>query len=364
MFSYPLFQIGPYEVCLWNLLFLTIIIFVSIILRRVIHKKLKNLLISKNIPIHGRRATWLRVLSQSIYLLTLYACIYSFSFNNNEVGMVDFLSYNFIETKTLTLGFAHILGIVVLIFVARMTVNFTSLYLSRISKKRSQLNEGTLFVYTQLAKYVIYIVAIIVALQILNIPLTLFLTGGAALLVGIGLGLQDVFKDIFSGIVLLVEGNLKVGDVVEIYNTGDLEPVVARIIKINVRTTQIETRNGNVLIIPNNKLTSDYVENWSHGSSLSRFIIYVTVEYGSDTQLVQKLLKQAALSHPNVYKNEPVMVRLKDFGDNGLNLELIYWAEQSWEANNHRSDIRFEIDRLFREYHIIIPYPKRHILNG
>lgn len=363
MFSITLFKIGPYEVCLWNIVFLTIIIFVSVILRKTIHRKLKRALINKNIQVQGRRASWLKVVSQSIYLLTLYACIYSFSFNNNDVGMVEFLSYNLVETKALTLGFAHILGIVVVIFLARLFVNFVSLYLTRSAKKRSQVNEGTLFVYIQLAKYIIYVSAIIICLQILNVNLTLFLTGGAALLVGIGLGLQDVFKDMFSGIVLLVEGNLKVGDVVEIYNAGDTEPVVARILKINVRTTQIETRNGNVLIIPNNKLTQEYVENWSHGSPLSRYMIKVTIEYGSDTQLVEKLLKQSALSHPYVFKGEPVFVRLKEFAENGLEMELIFWAEQSWDINNVKSEIRFEIDRLFREYNITIPYPKREMVS-
>jgi small-conductance mechanosensitive channel len=219
-----------------------------------------------------------------------------------------------------------------------------------------------LFIYIQVAKYVIYVISIIICLQILEVNLTIFLTGGAALLVGIGLGLQDVFRDMFSGIVLLFEGNLRVGDIVEIYNAGDTEPTVAKIIKINIRTTQIETRNGNILIVPNNKLTQEYVENWSHGTSLSRFFIDVCVEYGTDTELVKKLLKQSVLSHPNVNKIEPCMVRLKDFGENGLNLELIFWAEQSWEINNVKSEIRFEIDRLFREYKITIPYPKRDLV--
>ena len=88
----------------------------------------------------------------------------------------------------------------------------------------------------------------------------------------------DLFKGVFSGLVLLFEGNVRVGDIVEISNGGKTEPIVAKILKINVRTTQIETREGNVLIIPNAKLTQEYVENWSHGSELSRFRITLTVE--------------------------------------------------------------------------------------
>ena len=115
------------------------------------------------------------------------------------------------------------------------------------------------------------------------------------------------------------------------------------------------------LIIPNNKLTQEHIENWSHGSELSRFIIKLNVAYGTDTQLVSRLLKQAALSHPRVKKNMPVDVRLANFGDNGMDIELLFWADQSWDINFYKSDIRMEIDRLFREYHIVIPFPQRDI---
>jgi small-conductance mechanosensitive channel len=362
MFSYTLFKFGPYEVCLWNLIFLFIIFFIAYILRRVIHKNLKRLLLNKNIHVEGRGATWLRIMSQSVYLLAAYAAVNSFSFNNREIDFLDFLSYNLIKTRVFTLSFAHIIGIVAVIFSAKLIVNLITLFITRRVKNRINLDEGSEFIYIQLAKYVIYVMGMIISLQILEVNLTVFLTGSAALLVGIGLGLQDVFRDIFSGIVLLFEGNVRVGDVVEIYNTADSTTVVAKIIKINVRTTHIETRNGNVLIIPNNKLTQEYVENWSHGTTLSRFIIDVNVAYGSDTELVKKLLKQSALSHPNVNKVEPVLVRLKDFGENGLSLELVFWAEQSWDVSIYKSDIRFEIDRLFREHKIEIPYPKRDVI--
>lgn len=362
MFDYPLFKFGPFDVCLWNFVFLGLIIFIAVIFRKIIHRNLKRLLANKNIAVEGRRATWLRLLSQSIYLLALYAGIYSFSYNNNDVGFVEFLAYNLIETKFLTLSFFHVIGVVVVVFSAKILVNFVTLYISRAVNSRNQSDEGTVYIYVQLAKYFIYLVSIVICLQILEVNLTIFLTGGAALLVGIGLGLQDVFRDMFSGMLLLFEGNLKIGDIVEIYNSGDNEPTVARIIKINVRTSQIETRNGNILIIPNNKLTQDYIENWSHGNSLSMFSIFVTVEYGTDTEKVKNLLKQSALAHPRVNKVEPTIVRLREFGDNGLSLELLFWAEQSWEINNVKSEIRFEIDRLFREHKIVIPYPKRDFI--
>ncbi len=359
MLSYTLFKFGPYDVCLWNLILLTVIITVSIGLRRAIHRALKRILQNQNISVEGRRTTLLRLLSQSIYLLTAYGCIYSFSINNKDVSFEKFLAHNLIDSKYLILNFSHIIGIFIVFFVAKVLLNFTKLFITRNLKSRADLDESSQFVYVQIAKYVIYIFAIIFSLRILKVDLTALLVGSTAVLVGLGLGLQDVFKDMFSGFVLLFEGNIRIGDIVEIYNTGDTEPVVAKIIKINVRTTQIETRNGNVLIIPNNKLTQEYVENWSHGSQLSRFIIDVSVSYGTNTELVKDLLKTSAMGHPKVSTEQEVIVRLKKFGENGLEMELIFWAEQSWDVNNFKSDIRFEVDRLFREHKITIPFPQR-----
>lgn len=122
---------------------------------------------------------------------------------------------------------------------------------------------------------------------------------------------------------------MRVGDIVEIYgstraNQKSTNTIVAKILKINVRTTQIQSREGNVLIIPNTRLTQDQIENWSHGSELTRFTINVVVDFGADTELIKRLLTQAAMAHPKVKKNNPVMVRLANFGENGLELELIF----------------------------------------
>lgn len=328
------------------------------LLRRVIHRMLKRYLKSANIRVEGRRIAWLKLLSQSVYIIAAYVAVLSFNINNEDVTFGDFLNFNLIESKKFTLSFYHILVIIAIFFGAKMMLNVVKLYFSKKFREKTDVNAGSEYVYTQIAKYVIYVFAIITSLKALDIDLTIFLTGSAALLVGIGLGLQDVFKDMFSGVVLLVEGNVRVGDIVEISNGGKSEAIVAKILKINVRTTQIETRDGNVLIIPNAKLTQEFVENWSHGSELSRFRINLTVDYGADTELVIRLLKQAALGHPKVRKTHPVDVRLSNFGANGLDIELIFWADQSWDINNYKSEIRFEIDRLFREYKITIPFPQ------
>ncbi len=361
MLSKTLFELGPYNVNFWNLVVLFIIILIAIYSKKTLHRLLKDMLNQANIKVDGQKILWLRLLSQSVYLLAFYIAISSFKMNNPNVSFDDFLNYNFIHSKNFSLKFYNIIALTAIYFSARILINISKLYISKYFKDHPTIDAGSEYVYLQLIKYVISILAFFIALKSLEIEIAILLTGSAALLVGLGLGLQDVFKDMFSGIVLLFEGNIKVGDIIEISNSGTTKPIVAKILKINVRTTHIQTRDGNVLIIPNNQLTQEHIENWSHGSELTRFMINLSVAYGTDTQLVTRLLKQAALSHPRVKKNMPVDVRLANFGDNGMEMELLFWADQSWDINYYKSDIRMEIDRLFREYKIVIPFPQRDL---
>ena len=367
MLSTTLFSLGPFKICFWNLVFLALIFFIAAILKRIVHRFLKKYVKTANINMEGRRVAWLKLISQSVYLLAIYIAFLSLKFNNKSITFGDFLNFKLINLKSFHLDFFNIFVIFSIFFASRILVNFSKIVIGRKFRKAANSDLSTEYVYVKIAKYVIYVFAIIFCLQVLDVNLTLLLTGSAALLVGIGLGLQDVFKDVFAGFVLLFEGNLRVGDIVEITSgsknsTKSSSGIVAKIVKINVRTSQIQTREGNVLIIPNTRLTQEQVENWSHGSELTRFIINLTVEYGANTELIKRLLKQAALAHPKVKKSHPILVRLANFGDSGLELELVFWADQSWDINNYKSEIRFEIDRLFREYEIKIPYPKRDIL--
>ncbi|HLP53656.1 MAG TPA: mechanosensitive ion channel domain-containing protein [Fluviicola sp.] len=366
MMTKTLFWLGPYKVCFWNILIIALVIFLAIVARKVIHRLLKRYLTGANIRIEGRRITWLRLLSQTVYVLAGYFAILSFKINNHNVSFQKFLDYKFIHYKNFSINFENIIAVVLIFFGAKVTINLINLYLQRRFRKDEHFDRGTEYVYMQVTKYVIYTIAFIFCLGALNVQPSIFLGGSAALLVGLGLGLQDVFKDMFSGFVLLFEGTIRVGDVIEFNDGKSSENIVAKILKINVRTTQIETRDGNILIVPNTKLTQEYVENWSHGSNLSRFRINLVVPYNVNTQMVSDLLVQAAMSHPKVKKSEPIQVRMTDFGDHGLCMELIFWADQSWDINQYKSEIRFEIDRLFRHYKIDFPYPKRdiHVFQG
>lgn len=355
------FKLGLIAVSYLNILIIAVSFFLAYVVKKIIHRSVKRYLSSANIHLEGRKAILLRLLSQSGFALAAYVSVKSFNINNDGVTFREFLDYHFIDTSKIRVSFENVILVILIIFGARVILNVVRLFIQRRFKKHKMTEIGTEYVYSQVAKYIINVIAFVFILFALDVDAKLFLGGSAALLVGLGLGLQDVFKDMFSGFVLLFEGSIRVGDVVEFNDGKSSDPMVAKIIRINVRTTQIETRDGNILIVPNAKLTQEYVENWSHGSTLSRFRLPVTVAYGSDTHLVSELLKQAVLSHPKVHKTKGVDVRLNDFGENGLQMEIMFWADQSWDINIYKSEIRFEIDRLFRHYKIKIPYPQRDV---
>ncbi len=356
--SSVLFNFGPYEITAWNILFISLVIFISVLLRRMIHRSFKRYLINANINVEGKRVTWLRLFTQLVYVIAAYFIFLILSVNNPEVTLQKFMDFELIHTKSLLLSFSHILNVALTFFIARVAIHLMQIAIGSRLRSRKDYDAGIEFVYIQISKYIIYLIAIFVSMRVLFSDVSAILTGSIGIFLGIGLGLQDVFKDFFAGIVLLLERNLKVGDVIEFQGTGTNNGLVAKILRITVRTTHIETRDGNVLIIPNTKLTQENIENWSLGSDLSRFIINVGVAYGSNTEEVIRLMKQAALGHPKVKKSQGVDVRLSNFGDSSLDMELIFWADQSWDINTTKSEIRLEIDRLFREYGINIPFPQ------
>lgn len=356
--STVLFHLGPFEITIWNILLTVVTLLLASISRKLINRRLKRYLAQSNIRVEGQRTIVMRLVGQLIYLVAGYIIFLVLQTQNPDVSFRMFLEYKIIETKNFQLSFSHIIVVVAVFYLAKLAVRLFQLIITRRLRKRKDYDAGLEYVYVQFSKYVIYIIAIMIASKILFSNISGLLTGSLGILVGAGLGLQDVFRDFIAGIVLLVERNLMVGDIIELPDQDGQEMLVAKVVAIGVRTSKIETREGNILILPNTQLTQNRIENWSHGSLLSRFSIEVPVAYGADTELVTRLLKQAAFSHTKVSKTSEVMVRLSEFQQNNLKFELLFWADQSWQINNFRSEIRMEIDRLFRQYKINMPYPQ------
>lgn len=349
------------EVALVNIVLISLILFLGFIARRIITRNFNAALRKAKIDVQGRRLSGHVLVKQIINFLSFVFCLMTFQLNNPDLSFSAFLDTPLFDLPSIDIKpkVMHIFILVVLYFLSKISINLVSVYLDRLAHRKKELDEGSKYIYLQLARYFIYIIAIFIFLKSLKIELTVLFTGVAGLFIAFAFGLQDLFKDLVSGFVLLFEGAIRVGDIIEIKEGSGSEPLVAKVLRINLRTTKIETRDSNIYIIPNSRLTHEYVENWNFGSTLTRFRIPVRIAFGSDTELAKKLLIQAALSHPKVKKNEDILVRLLNFGENGLELDLLFYADQNWRIEIVKSEIRFEIDRLFREYGIIIPYPQR-----
>lgn len=220
---------------------------------------------------------------------------------------------------------------------------------------QNEVNIGSQYAIKQLVKYVIYTSAVIIGLGQLGIDLTLFWGGAAALLLGVGIGLQQTFNDFFSGILLLAERPVQVGDILSI------DGFKGKVKQIGLRTSKIETLENLVMIVPNSKIVGNNIVNWSYNDNKARFYVEVGVAYGSDTQLVKQILLDIAKAHNRLLKKPAPFVRLVQFADSALNFELHFYSSEFITIDNIKSDLRFEIDRKFREHRITIPFPQRDV---
>lgn len=353
------FVFSPVNIIAFIIIFILAKIFLKYLKRyfKLLH------LDDKQFKIEGREFTLWKLIKQLVYFLMFYLMFQSLNINNDDINLSSLLVYDFIRIGTFHIAVYHIFLVVVVVFLAKLSLNFLKLYLLKRVAKRTHLDRGTEYIIIQIAKYIIYTLSGIVILRSFGIGLDLLLGGATALLVGLGLGIQDIFKDFMSGLLLLFEGTTKVGDVIELNNlSGTVDDnFVATITEINLRTTKVKTREGKTLIVPNSVLTHQMVNNWTYDDDLTRFTIKVSVAYGSDIDLVKQILVKCAQEHPKVKNTKPIFVRLLNFGDNGLEMDLVFWADQNFYIEIYKSEIRFAINKEFEKYGVVIPFPQQDV---
>ena len=266
---------------------------------------------------------------------------------------------NILNFELFTLGdySLKVSKLVVIILVILVTKIILWLFKKTLFQKNKfkSLDAGTTYAIFQIIKYVIYVVAIGFILESLGIKLTFLLAGSAALLVGVGLGLQQTFNDIISGLILLTERSIKINDILEV--DGD----IVKIESIGLRTSEALNRDDISIIIPNSLITTSKVINWSHQSQKARFKIDVGVAYGSDVDLVIKVLEESAFEHPEVFNRELVDARLMNFGNSSLDFQLLFFSKNIFRINKTKSDIRRNINKKFIENNISIPFPQMDV---
>ncbi len=220
----------------------------------------------------------------------------------------------------------------------------------------SGLDRSLQYAISQIASNVILVVGIFVVLQNTGIHLEALTVFAGAVGVGIGFGLQNITSNFISGLVILAERPITIGDRVEVAG------VTGQVVKIRARSTVVVTNDNITTIVPNQKFIDSPVTNWTYGDPRVRFRVPVGVAYGSDTELVRTKLIEAAEEDPHTLDDPAPSVFFIEFGDSSLNFELVAWSnEMSNRPRRYRSDLNFAIDRKFREAGIEIPFPQRDI---
>jgi small-conductance mechanosensitive channel len=218
-----------------------------------------------------------------------------------------------------------------------------------------ELDSGVKGSISRFTKYLVMLIGSLIALDTVGISLKSLAALGAVLMVGIGFGLQNITQNFISGLIILLERPIKVGDLV------DVKGISGKVIDIGARSTLVHTRDDVAIIVPNSQFISEQVTNESFTGSRARHHLPIGVAYGADVELVEKILKEVAEAHSKVLKDPTPNVLFVEFGSSSLDFDLMVWVEDLWKFEEILSDLRFAIVKKFNEHNIEIPFPQRDL---
>lgn len=264
----------------------------------------------------------------------------------------DFLSFQIIDTETVHISIGTFLAIILTLFLVTVLLRFIR---KLVTKKLPEEDKNKFESIFGFLKYLFYIIVVTVVLHSSGVNLTVLLTASTALFVGLGFALQYLFQDIISGILIILDQSLHVGDIIEV------EGKVGRVFEIRLRTTRALTRDDKVIVIPNHIFLTDSIYNYTQNHKTTREQVKIGVAYGSDVALVSKVLEEVAHSQKGVLKSPKPFVMFEDFGDSALLFSLNFYINDSYGDPRIKSDLRFKIDAKFRENKISIPFPQRDV---
>jgi len=268
---------------------------------------------------------------------------------------VDFWNLELYSSADQSIYLNQIIIALVIIVVGVLLSKFVSVLAGKRLAKR--LNRSTAYFIQKLTHYFLLVVIVLMALPIAGIPITVFTVIGGALAIGVGFGAQNLFNNLISGIILMLEQPIRVGDIVE------LDDAQGRVEDIGNRCVRIRRTDGVDVIMPNSYFLEQPVVNWTLFDANLRGSVSVGVAYGSPTRKVRELIEKAVSGHSKVQPDPKPEILFEEFGDNSLLFTALFWTKVSRPMDLRRiqSDIRYEIDDLFREADITISFPQRDI---
>ncbi|MEJ1223499.1 mechanosensitive ion channel family protein [Sediminicola sp. 1XM1-17] len=264
----------------------------------------------------------------------------------------DFLSIEVFQSDSIDINVGTILTVVVVLILVTFLLKLVH---KVVTSKLPEEDKNKFVSIFGFFKYLLYIFVVLTVLHASGVNLTVLLTASAALFVGLGFALQYLFQDIISGILIILDQSLHVGDIIEV------EDKIGRVFEIRLRTTRAITRDDKVIVIPNHIFLTDSIYNYTQNHRTTRESVKVGVAYGSDVRLVTKLLEEVAASQKGVLKSPKSFVLFEDFGDSALLFSINFFINDSFSDPRLKSEIRFKINDKFREHNISIPFPQRDV---
>lgn len=295
-----------------------------------------------------------------LYITNQFPLTRQFSYQVTET-LISTLTSSIIHLGNKTYSVTDLLILVSLLWGLIIGVSGTTNVLRTRILRVTGINRGAQEAIATMTKYSLITIGIIVLLQVWGLDLSSITLLASAFGVGIGLGFQDIAKNFGSGLILLFERPIQVGDFVEI---GEYQGTVER---IGARSTMIKTFDHISIIVPNSRFLEAELINWDHDHPVSALRLPLGVAYGSNVEMVrQALLDAAAAVYPDVLSMPEAQVLFIGFGDNSLDFELRVWTAEPAKQVLIRSQLYFEIEKIFREYQIEIPFPQRdlHLRSG
>lgn len=267
----------------------------------------------------------------------------------------DILNLTLFQIKETPVTVMSILIFLILITVFIVLGVIVRNTLNRKILKRFKVDEGTTYTLSRITQYIIITIGALISFQFVGIDLSGLAVIFGLLSVGIGFGLQNVTSNFISGLIILFERPIKVGDRVTVNNIeGDVT-------EINIRSTKVRTVNNISIIVPNSEFVSKDVINYSHGDPTYRVDISVGVSYGSDLETVLKALQEVADENSYILSEPRAQVHLIEFGDSSWNMQLRAWIGNVKDHPHVRNELNKAIVRKFREYNVEIPFPQRDL---
>jgi small-conductance mechanosensitive channel len=267
----------------------------------------------------------------------------------------ELINYQILKTENLDITVSSIAIVVIVIVATFIGLRVIRSFFNRFIK-RSEVERRSYWSVYLILRYVIWVVVIVLLLETSGVKISILLASITALLVGMGFGIQQLFSDVASGIVLIFERNLQINDIIELE-----DDTIGKVIHIGLRTSKLKTRDDIILVVPNSKFVNDTIINWSQMDYNTRFSVEVGVAYGSDTKLVSTILFDCAIKNKNISAHPKPFVRFNDFGDSSLDFQVFFWVKDPFRVEHAKSELRYAIDDEFRKHGVQIPFPQRDV---